>query len=120
MVGLGVLGKQIHRKAWRSGFIFFGRLTSLNKGNLGVTIKNQTCIELSACSVPDTAHTHTHTHTHTQKHRIPFIHNSEREPLFYRYNSERERDLSKVTHPLFIGSHLLVHWHDHVMKGPSW
>ena len=77
MVGLGVLGKQIHMKAWRSDFIFFGPLTSLNKGNLRVTIKNQTCIELSACSVPDTAYTHTHTHTHTHTQGNPFTHNSE-------------------------------------------
>ena len=104
MVVLGVLGKQIHREAWRSGFIFFNRLTSLNKGNLGVTIKNQTCIELSACSVPDTAQ-HTHTHTHTE---VPSSTTLEREPLFYRYSSERERDLSKVTHPLFIGSRLFI------------
>ena len=88
MIGLGVLGKQIHMKAWRSDFIYFSPLTSLNKGNLGVTIKNQTCIELSAYSVPDTAHTHTHTHTHT--HRNPFTHNSE-SLYFTGYSSERER-----------------------------
>ena len=60
MAGPGVLGKQVHMKAWRCDFIFFSPLTSLNKGSTGVTIKNQTCIELSACSVPGTTHTHTH------------------------------------------------------------
>ena len=115
MIGLGVLGKQIHMKAWRSDFIYFSPLTSLNKGNLGVTIKNQTCIELSAYSVPDTAHTHTHTHTHTE---IPSP--TTLRAFILQVTAQRGRDLSKVTHPLFIGSHLLVHWHDHVMKGLSW
>ena len=89
MVGLGVLGKQIHRKAWRSGFIFFSRLTSLNKGNLGVTIKNQTCIELSACSIPDTAHTHTHTHTHRE---IP-SYTTLRESLYFTGTAKRGKEI---------------------------
>ena len=89
MVVLGVLGKQIHREAWRSGFIFFNRLTSLNKGNLGVTIKNQTCIELSACSVPDTAQ-HTHTHTHTQKSLHPQL---LRESLYFTGTAQRGKEI---------------------------
>lgn len=51
MLGPGVLGRQVHMKAWRCDFIFFRPLMSLKLGN--ITIKNQTHTALSACSVAD-------------------------------------------------------------------
>lgn len=57
IVGPGVLGKQVHVKAWRCAFIFFSPLMSLKLGNMGVTIRSQTHIELSAHFLSDVIYT---------------------------------------------------------------